>query len=91
MKETNYSTIEDFRGKSVSRVVIEPVDHPWVKAQINYEKCNFCQKCYIACRDAAFGAIEIEGSKVVVRQNLCDGCGLCKVVCKKEAIQYNSQ
>jgi dihydroorotate dehydrogenase subfamily 1 len=91
MKEKNYSTIEDFRGISIKRVVIEPVDHPWVKAAIDYEKCNFCQKCYVACRDAAFGAIELQDSKVIIHQNLCDGCGLCKVVCKKEAIDYISR
>lgn len=91
MKEKDYSTIEDFRGISLGRTVVEPVDHPWVKALIDYDRCNFCQRCYHACRDVAFGAVEIEDSRVVIRQELCEGCGLCRVVCKKDAIRYVSR
>jgi dihydropyrimidine dehydrogenase (NAD+) subunit PreA len=95
MKEKSYLSIEDFRGISIRRVVIEPVDHPWVKAVIDHDRCNMCRKCYVACGDAAFGAIDVAGSgkdaKVVVRKELCEGCGLCRVVCKRGAIQYISQ
>jgi len=95
MKDKGYTCIQDFRGISLGRVVVDSIDHPWVKARIDRARCNLCQKCVIACRDAAFSALHVIGSGksayIEVDDSACEGCGLCKVVCKKEAISYVSQ
>lgn len=95
MKDKSYMSIKDFKGISLEHVVVDSVAHPGVKAEIDTERCNLCQKCVISCRDAAFSALRVVGSGksayIEVDADACEGCGLCKVVCKKEAISYISR
>lgn len=60
--------------------VTEPV------ARINPDKCEFSGKCADTCR---FGAlVVIPGKKVLVFDDLCNGCGACQLVCPTHAIYY---
>lgn len=52
-----------------------------LKAAIDPEKCTKCGKCMEACR---FGAIE-RGAPFMVNRLLCEGCGVCQLVCPAEA------
>jgi len=53
------------------------------KAEIDGEKCVGCGKCFDNC---VFGAIEKANSKFFVNRLLCEGCGVCKIVCPACAI-----
>ena len=53
------------------------------KAEIDSEKCVSCGKCFDNC---LFGAIEKADSKFFVNGLLCEGCGVCKIVCPACAI-----
>ncbi len=85
------SSAMDLVGKSVGRV------GNWgdlnleykVAARIDQDKCIRCNKCYIACEDAAHQCIDRapDGSgqmALVVDEEECVGCNLCSIVCPVE-------
>ena len=51
--------------------------------QVDETKCTYCGECAKACE---FNAIAVIGKKVIVYNDLCHGCGLCKMVCPTGAI-----
>ena len=57
-------------------------------ARIDQDKCIRCNKCYIACEDAAHQCIDriaSDGSAMlVVDEEHCVGCNLCQMVCPVE-------
>jgi dihydropyrimidine dehydrogenase (NAD+) subunit PreA len=57
-----------------------------VVARIDPESCIRCNKCYIACEDAAHQCIDRivdpnGGHDLVVDEGHCVGCNLCAMVC----------
>ena len=59
-----------------------------VVASVAAESCTGCHKCYTACRDGAYQAIELSdattraGKQIpVVLAEKCTGCNLCSLVC----------
>ena len=62
---------------------VEPISTS-EKAEIDSEKCIGCGKCFENC---SFGAIEKIDSKFIVNPLLCEGCGVCKIVCPAEAVK----
>ena len=52
------------------------------RAFIDSEKCTQCGSCQDACR---FGAI----ADFQVNPALCEGCGVCKLVCPSEAVEMS--
>ncbi|MFZ2471280.1 MAG: ATP-binding protein [Methanothrix sp.] len=50
------------------------------RAFINGEKCNQCGSCQEACRFSAIAGFHVDPA-------LCEGCGVCKLVCPAEAVQ----
>jgi dihydropyrimidine dehydrogenase (NAD+) subunit PreA len=56
-----------------------------IVARIDQSKCIHCNKCYIACEDAAHQCIDRVGSNggamLVVDEQECVGCNLCQMVC----------
>jgi MinD superfamily P-loop ATPase len=48
------------------------------KPEIDFEKCNLCNKCLKVCR---FNALKIENYKLKIENFLCEGCGACEVIC----------
>jgi dihydropyrimidine dehydrogenase (NAD+) subunit PreA len=59
-----------------------------IVARIDQTKCIHCNKCYIACEDAAHQCIDRmtqNGSAMlVVDEEECVGCNLCQMVCPVE-------
>jgi len=47
-------------------------------------ECKGCNQCVSIC---PAGAIQVNGNKVWVKEDICIGCGVCQNVCKHEAIQ----
>jgi dihydropyrimidine dehydrogenase (NAD+) subunit PreA len=56
-----------------------------IVARIDQDKCIRCNKCYIACEDAAHQCIDRIGTNgtamLVVDEGECVGCNLCQMVC----------
>lgn len=50
---------------------------------IDAGRCDACGRCVENCQ---FGALLRIGRKVKVMQNLCHGCGVCRLVCPREAV-----
>ena len=64
-----------------------------VLASINDEACTGCKKCYVACRDGAYQAIELSdkltkaGKRIpAIIADHCSGCNLCSLVCPVNCI-----
>lgn len=56
-----------------------------LKAELIEDKCIKCRKCVESC---AFSAISWE-DKPVFNKFLCEGCGVCDLVCPAKAISMN--
>ncbi len=54
------------------------------KAVIDYKKCSSCKKCFNNCY---FNAIEWKNNKPIINTMLCEGCGVCQIVCPNNAIK----
>ncbi|MEM0145222.1 MAG: P-loop NTPase, partial [Thermoplasmata archaeon] len=52
-------------------------------AVVNYSKCDMCLICEKNC---SYEAI-YHDSLLKIRDYVCEGCGACKVVCPKKAIE----
>lgn len=49
------------------------------------EKCTSCLFCFIYCPDFS---IEVKDGKMIgINYDYCKGCGICKEVCPKQAIE----
>lgn len=68
-----------FFGFHLDKVVDVCVPVPMV----DLGRCSFCGRCAEFCQ---YNAIAVFGGKVVVFQELCHGCGGCKLVCPENAI-----
>ena len=90
MDEKGYRTIEDFRGRAVSKVT------DWqylnlnyvVKASIDQDLCISCGRCHQVCEDTSHQAItnQVNGQrKFTVKEEECVGCNLCAMVCPVES------
>ncbi|MDQ0188679.1 NAD-dependent dihydropyrimidine dehydrogenase subunit PreA [Alicyclobacillus cycloheptanicus] len=60
-----------------------------VVARIDQDKCIHCNRCYIACEDAAHQCIDRvqtagRETQLVVDETECVGCNLCSMVCPVE-------
>jgi len=52
--------------------------------RVNYDLCDYCGKCAVACEYNAL--VVVPQKEVMVFQELCHGCGLCSLVCPQDAI-----
>ena len=88
MDEHGYRTVEEIRGRSLSKVVKwEDLDLNYhLLAEIDQEKCIHCELCWVACEDGAHQAIRRHprgngGPVVEIIEEACVGCNLCAAVC----------
>lgn len=59
-----------------------------VRPVVDLEKCVGCLQCYLYCPD---GVIRREEGKVAIDYDFCKGCGICKKVCKPDAIGMEAE
>jgi MinD superfamily P-loop ATPase len=52
--------------------------------KVNYDLCDYCGKCAVACEYNAL--VVVPQKEVMVFPELCHGCGLCSMVCPQDAI-----
>jgi len=51
--------------------------------EFNLDKCTYCGKCADFCQ---YNAISVIGKKLLFFEELCHGCGGCKIICPVDAI-----
>jgi dihydropyrimidine dehydrogenase (NAD+) subunit PreA len=91
LDERGIASVREIVGKSVPKFV------NWNDLNLDYRivasidplTCINCNKCYIACEDAAHQCIErvrdpSGGTTLVVDRDHCVGCNLCQMVCPVE-------
>lgn len=87
MDEKGYRTLDEVRGKSITRISDFGDLNLLYKAvaRIDEAKCIHCNLCYIACNDTAHQCIDmipLNGkNQPRVREEDCVGCRLCFLVC----------
>lgn len=90
MEAKGFAAIEDFRGKSLSRITqFGNLDLLYkTTARIDESACIRCNLCHIACEDAAHQCIDLiprhDSAQPRVREDDCVGCALCFLVCPVE-------
>ena len=90
MEEKGFHSIEDFRGKSLTRLSDFGNLNLLYKtvAQIDEATCIRCNLCHIACEDGAHQCIDLVPHNGLlqpkVREEDCVGCALCSLVCPVE-------
>lgn len=85
LKEKNIKSVKDIIGIALPKIHdrLSSLDFAHkVIANIDLNTCIRCDLCYIACRDGAYIAIEVddERSPTIIAEK-CDGCSLCVHVC----------
>ncbi|KAL0281629.1 UNVERIFIED_CONTAM: hypothetical protein PYX00_002557 [Menopon gallinae] len=76
--------LESFVGRAVSRIgAYKELDNrEQVVALIDYDMCINCGKCYMACNDSGYQAIEFDPETHIPNvTDRCTGCTLCLSVC----------
>ncbi len=72
--------------KHVTVVSKMDVDHRMIPT-VNNEACIKCGKCFTACLDSGYQAIEFDAKTHEVKvTDRCTGCGLCTFVCPTKAM-----
>jgi dihydropyrimidine dehydrogenase (NAD+) subunit PreA len=84
LEEKGMSSPSELIGKALPNIVThDELSREYkVVAEVNRKTCVKDDLCYIACRDAGHGAIELDEERLpVIDKEKCVGCGLCKAVC----------
>jgi dihydropyrimidine dehydrogenase (NAD+) subunit PreA len=92
LEKKNFNSLQELKGAAISKITSHGnLDRNYsVKAEIDYQKCNNCGSCIVACSDSAYNAISSINNKTVIDKILCEGCSLCSFVCPSNAITMNS-
>lgn len=98
MKEHNYESIVDFKGKSLDYIVnvtADIIEYQSDGKKLNYQmptpyvidsECNICLEC-VDCGCLAISYNENISNKININKELCSGCGFCIQKCRFGAIQ----
>lgn len=62
-----------------------------VRPVIGADACTGCLTCYMYCPDGAIRKTHAEGAAVFVDYDFCKGCGICRTVCRFDAIVMASE
>lgn len=59
-----------------------------IRPVISLDRCIGCLQCYLYCPE---GVISRDGDKVKIDYDFCKGCGICKRMCKPNAIEMEAE
>jgi dihydropyrimidine dehydrogenase (NAD+) subunit PreA len=85
MKKHHYSSLEEVRGTSLDKLYsfeelkVEP-QRAYLTSACTREDCG---KCVVCCLD---DAISIREGRLVIDEDKCTGCGLCRDICPDKKI-----
>lgn len=81
VEEPNDHIFLDFKTEQEEDVNVEyPV--------VDKEKCNLCNQCAEFCM---YNAIAVTKNDIMVFPAICHSCGGCKLVCPRDAIEYEGR
>lgn len=95
LTEKGMESVAELRGRALAHY------KEWGELDMNYkvvaaiddDACTGCKKCYVACTDGAYQAIELsdnvtKAGKAIpaIIADRCTGCNLCSLVCPVECI-----
>jgi len=69
--------------KNCTDALLKPVSR---KMKVNDEKCKKCRSCF-CCNRLCIAISQKEDRTVVIDQNLCSGCQMCRQLCPNSAIE----
>ena len=84
MEDHSFKNVKKLVGVAAKNVTKESdLDHEnSAIAVIDYELCDSCGLCEIACKDGSFNAIYLDETRTpVINKSTCSGCSLCIQVC----------
>lgn len=93
LERHNYNSFQEITGKSLKnlslyenlnkKTILNPV--------INKKTCIKCGKCYVSCLESGYQSINFrkESFPEVIPEK-CSGCGLCKLVCPANSINFQN-
>jgi len=87
MEARGYSSISDFCGRSVKKIIAPSQirgDIPY-GSRIELEACRKCLKCLEAC---PYEAISVVETNLTIDPEKCDGCRLCVALCSEGAVEF---
>lgn len=90
MTDMGYRSIADFKGLGLPYIksTVE-VEFPYHVARIREDRCTLCGKCGESyCPAISLETVDANRRKPVVNPRLCSACGMCAVICNREAIEY---
>lgn len=59
-------------------------------AELLFDRCDGCRRCMRLCQFGAIGYSAAQ-SKIFIDPRRCYGCGICRAVCKSQAIQLQDR
>lgn len=87
MKAKGYTSIEDFRGKALPKILdCSPSEKQNIRAVVT-DKCTSCGMCKDSCM---FGAIRYEKKTTTTITDACEACGVCWSMCPYKAIEMRN-
>lgn len=91
LEKKNFNSLQELKSAANNTITTHGnLDRNYlVKAEIDYQKCNNCGSCIVACSDSAYNAISSINNKTFIDKTLCEGCSLCSIACPSSAISMS--
>ncbi|MEM4201920.1 MAG: 4Fe-4S binding protein [Candidatus Hadarchaeum sp.] len=88
LHKKGFGSVKEIVGCILSKLKSqENLDYSyWVLPAVDATRCTKCELCRVACQDAGYAAIKIEGDLPKIDEEKCDACGLCIQVCPHGAL-----
>jgi dihydropyrimidine dehydrogenase (NAD+) subunit PreA len=87
LAEKGFASVAELIGLSLPYLTTQPsLDRGYkVKPKLNSHRCIGCLRCYVACRDGGYMAMEVGPERMpLIDEEKCQGCSLCSLTCPVE-------